>query len=100
MNRTLALFVTTLVVTMPMLAQDRDALDVQKARNAHVQGRKDLVDYPPDKFDLSDLPAYKPKQQVTGVIRMTGSNYIADSHVGQYWVAEFKKFQPGITFEF
>ena len=81
-------------------AQDRDALDVQKARNAHVQGRRDLVDYPPDKFDLSVLPHYKPQQQVSGVIRMTGSNYIADSHVGENWLAAFKKFQPGVTFEF
>jgi len=50
--------------------------------------------------DLSGLPSYKPQQQVTGVIRMTGSNYIADSHVGENWVAAFKKFQPGVTFEF
>lgn len=94
------LVVTMLAVPLSAIAQDRDALDVQKARNAHVAGRKNLVDYPPDKFDLSDLPSYKPEQQVSGVIRMTGSNYIADSHIGQYWAAEFKKFQPGITFEF
>ena len=31
---------------------------------------------------------------------MTGSNYIADSHVGENWIAAFKKFQPGVTFEF
>ena len=55
---------------------------------------------PPNTFDLSDLPSYKPEQQVSGIIRMTGSNYIADSHVGENWLAAFKKFQPGITFEF
>jgi phosphate transport system substrate-binding protein len=92
--------VAALSIALPAFAQDRDALDVQKARNAHVQGRKDLIDYPVDHFDLSNLPSYKPQQQVTGVIRMTGSNYIADSHVGEYWVAAFKKFQPGVTFEF
>jgi phosphate transport system substrate-binding protein len=90
----------TLMIALPAIAQDREALDVQKARNAHVAGRRDLVDYPADKFDLSGLPSYKPQQQVSGVIRMTGSNYIADSHVGENWVAAFKKFQPGITFEF
>src|ERR1035441_7746697 len=101
MNTRLAVVLTaTLVITLPALAQDREALDVQKARNPHVAGRRDLVDYPPDTFDLSDLPSYKPQQQVSGVIRMTGSNYIADSHVGESWVAEFKKFQPGVTFEF
>lgn len=87
-------------VCVGAMAQDRDALDVQKARNAHVQGRRNLVDYPADKFDLSGLPHYKPQQQVSGVIRMTGSNYIADSHVGEYWMAAFKKFQPGVTFKF
>ncbi|HEV2171919.1 MAG TPA: substrate-binding domain-containing protein [Nitrospira sp.] len=101
MNTRLAVVLAaTLAIVLPALAQDRDALDVQKARNAHVAGRRDLVDYPPDTFDLSDLPSYEPEQQVSGVIRMTGSNYIADSHVGENWIAAFKKFQPGVTFEF
>jgi phosphate transport system substrate-binding protein len=99
-TRTAAVLAATLAIALPALAQDRDALEVQKARNAHVAGRRNLVDYPPESFDLSDLPSYKPQQQVSGVIRMTGSNYIADSHVGEYWVAAFKKFQPGVTFEF
>jgi len=98
--RMTAVLASTLMIALPTIAQDRDALDVQKARNAHVAGRRDLVDYPVDKFDLSGLPSYKPQQQVSGVIRMTGSNYIADSHVGENWVAAFKKFQPGVTFEF
>jgi phosphate transport system substrate-binding protein len=99
-SRITAIFAATLLIALPALAQDRDALDVQKARNAHVAGRRDLVDYPPNTFDLSGLPSYKPQQQVSGVIRMTGSNYIVDSHVGENWLAAFKKFQPGITFEF
>jgi phosphate transport system substrate-binding protein len=99
-TRIAVVLAATLAIALPTVAQDRDALDVQKARNAHVAGRKNLVDYPPDTFDLSDLPSYKPQQQVSGVIRMTGSNYIADSHVGEYWLAAFKKFQPGVTFEF
>jgi phosphate transport system substrate-binding protein len=98
--RMTTVLVITLMTALPTIAQDRDALDVQKARNAHVAGRRDLVDYPADKFDLSDLPSYRPQQQVSGVIRMTGSNYIADSHVGENWMAAFKKFQPGVTFEF
>jgi phosphate transport system substrate-binding protein len=98
--RIAAILAVSFAIALPALAQDRDALDVQKARNAHVAGRRDLVDYPPDTFDLSDLPHYKPQQQVSGVIRMTGSNYIADSHVGENWLAAFKKFQPGVTFEF
>lgn len=81
-------------------AQSRDSLEVQKARNAHVQGRRDLRDYPVDQFDLSVLPDYKPSQQLTGVIRMVGSNYVADSHIGELWVAAFKKLEPGISFKF
>src|ERR1022692_2201800 len=99
-TRTAAILAATLAIALPALTQDRGALDVQKARNAHVAGRRDLVDYPPNTFDLSGLPHYKPEQQVSGVIRMTGSNYIADSHVGENWLAAFKKFQPGVTFEF
>jgi phosphate transport system substrate-binding protein len=81
--RMIAVLTIMLMIALPIIAQDREALDVQKARNAHVAGRRDLVDYPADKFDLSGLPSYKPQQQVAGVIRMTGSNYIADSHVVQ-----------------
>ena len=80
--------------------QDRNALDVQKARNEHVRARRNLIDYPPSKFDLSALPAYKPEHRVSGTIRMVGSNYIADSHIGEYWVEAFKKFQPDVKFEF
>ena len=67
--RKTTIFAAIVFAALPAISQDRDALDVQKARNAHVQGRRDLVDYPPDKFDLSGLPAYKPLQQVSGVIR-------------------------------
>jgi phosphate transport system substrate-binding protein len=81
-------------------AQDRDALDVQKARNEHVRSRRDLVAYPPDKFDLTGLPHYKPEQQVSGTIRMVGSNYVGDGHVGEYWEEGFRKFQPKVTFKY
>src|SRR5258708_1302867 len=52
------------------------------------------------RWDLSDLPHYVPKQQLTGTIRIWGNNYLADGELGQYWVEEFKKLQPGITLEF
>ena len=81
-----------------MPAQDRNALDVQKARNEHVHSRRDLVRYPLTEFDLSALPHYVPGKQVSGTIRMTGSNYIADSHIGEYWEAGFKKFHPDVKF--
>jgi phosphate transport system substrate-binding protein len=52
------------------------------------------------KWDLSDLPAYKPKQQVSGTLRIWGSNYLKDGPLGEFWATEFKKFHPGISFEY
>ncbi|WP_263366268.1 PstS family phosphate ABC transporter substrate-binding protein [Edaphobacter bradus] len=79
-------------------AQGRNALEVQKARNEHVASRRNLVRYPITKFDLSALPHYVPTQEISGTIRMTGSNYVADSHIGEYWEAGFKKFHPNVKF--
>ena len=56
-TRLISALVAGMIIT-PVLAQDREALDVQKARNAHVAGRRTLVDYPANQFDLSDLPPY------------------------------------------
>ncbi|MCW5548648.1 MAG: hypothetical protein KIT44_06760 [Opitutaceae bacterium] len=50
-------------------------------------------------FDLSGLPAYKAKSQVSGVIRLWGTNYIFDSGLAQRWRDEFIKRHPNATFE-
>jgi phosphate transport system substrate-binding protein len=52
------------------------------------------------KWDLSDLPHYVPKQQLTGIIRIWGNNYLKDGPLGDLWVEAFKKFQPRLTLEF
>ena len=65
-------------------AQERDGLDVQKARSAHVLGRAKRVYYT-HPWDLSGLPEYKPEQVVAGTIREWGSNYFADSNLNEYW---------------
>jgi phosphate transport system substrate-binding protein len=52
------------------------------------------------RWDLSALPHYVPKQQVTGTLRIWGNNYLKDGYLGAYWQEEFKKFQPGITIEY
>ncbi|MGE5616384.1 MAG: PstS family phosphate ABC transporter substrate-binding protein [Bacillota bacterium] len=52
------------------------------------------------KWDLSDLPHYKPKRQLTGKLRIWGNNYIKDGYLGEYWREAFKKFQPGIDIEY
>jgi len=52
------------------------------------------------RWDLSDLPHYTPKEQLSGSIRIWGDNYLTDGELGGYWVEEFKKFQPGLTLEY
>ncbi len=52
------------------------------------------------RWDLSDLPHYKPKRQLQGKLRIWGNNYIKDGYLGEYWREAFKKFQPGIEIEY
>ena len=80
-------------------AQSRDGLVVQQARAEHVTSRGKQVFYT-QQFDLSGLPAYVPQQEVAGTIRMWGNNYIADSNLGADWERGFRKYHPGVTFDF
>jgi phosphate transport system substrate-binding protein len=52
------------------------------------------------RWDLSGLPHYLPKRQLTGTLRIAGNNYIKDGELGQYWREGFKRFQPGVTLEY
>lgn len=74
------------------------AMQEARAEGLKIKGKKSY--YPADKFDLADLPAYQPREQVTGTIRLWGSNYIVDGNVGEYWEKEFQKFHPGVKFEY
>ena len=75
-------------------------LAMQEARAEGLKTKGKKAYYPADKWDLSDLPAYQPKTKVTGTIRLWGSNYIVDGNVGEYWEKAFRKFHPGVTFEY
>ena len=75
-------------------------LAMQEARSENLKVKGPKTYYAADKFDLSDLPAYQPKEKVTGTIRLWGSNYIVDGKVGEYWEKEFQKFHPGVKFEY
>jgi phosphate transport system substrate-binding protein len=87
MNRLLLFASVSLFVGAPALAQERNGLDVQKARSAHVSGRAKRIYYTRP-WDLSALPDYKPQQIVSGTIREWGSNYFADSNLNEYWEVE------------
>lgn len=80
-------------------AQQRNGLDVQKARSAHVLGRAKRVYYT-HPWDLSGLPVYKPQVQASGTIREWGSNYFADSNLNNYWETAFHKYQPDVKFDY
>ena len=86
--------------TGPSSAQtstDGMAMQAARARMMTVRGRQ--LAYT-KKFDLSALPTYVPQQQVSGTLRLWGSNYITDGYLGSYWEAAFKKFQPNVTFDY
>jgi phosphate transport system substrate-binding protein len=78
-------------------AADEDSVAVQAAREKWVKNKGYKVYYS-KKFDLSDLPHYKPEQKVSGTIRMWGSNYFTDSPLADYWIQEFRKYQPDVKF--
>ena len=52
------------------------------------------------KFDLSDLPHYVPGRQLSGWIRLHGSNYLVDGKLGEYWQHGFAKYQPKLRISF
>jgi phosphate transport system substrate-binding protein len=98
MRYTIVLLGAALLASAQLSAQERNGLDVQKARATHVESRAKRVYYT-HPWDLSGLPEYKPQQQVSGTIREWGSNYFADSNLNQYWETEFHKFQPDVKFD-
>src|SRR2546421_477441 len=71
-------------------------LEMQKVRAEGLVMKGKKAYYPPDKWDLSDLPSYVPKQKVSGTLRLWGSNYITDGNLGEYWEKAFGKFHPGV----
>ena len=97
---TLSLFL--LLGASPAAAQaDKVAqgLALQAARAKFVVVKAKKVFYT-KRWDVGALPAYRPAQQVSGTIRMWGSNYIEDSNLGKYWEEGFRKYQPGAHIAF
>lgn len=96
------LSLSLLLGVAPAAAQaDRVAhgLDLQAARAKFVVVKARKVFYT-RRWDLSGLPTYRPRQQVSGTIRMWGSNYIEDSNLGKYWEEGFRKYQPNAHISF
>src|SRR3989440_1296207 len=93
------------LLAVPSLAQVsspedvRKSLAAQKERAGVVAERGEKPHYT-RKFDLSGLPHYVPQNQLSGWIRLHGSNYLVDGKLGEYWRDGFAKFQPGLRISF
>ena len=79
-------------------ANGLDPLEMQKARAKSVTSKGHKVWYT-DKFDLSELPAYQPKQAVQGTVKQWGNNYLADSPLMKWWEDAFRKYHPQVEFK-
>lgn len=77
----------------------RGGLELQTSHFKNVAARGQRVYYQ-KRWNLDDLPAYQPEQQVSGTIREWGSNYFSDSPLGKYWEEGFRKYQPNIRFDY
>jgi len=97
------LALTTLAMTATsahaQTGESRKDVDVQRARNKMVEERGAAQHYT-RRWNLDDLPQYIPEEKVSGTIRMWGLNYLADCNLGGYWEEGFRKYQPGVTFEY
>src|SRR5258708_13323092 len=78
--------------------ESTEGLAMQAARGKMVTKRGQLIAYT-KRFDLSKIPAYRPRHKLSGTIRLWGSNYITDGLVGAYWEAAFRKFHPKVHFQ-
>lgn len=79
--------------------EKRGGLDVQAGRDERIgaRGKKTYYD---KRWTLDDLPEYRPEQEISGVIRVWGSGYFAQGNLGAYWEEGFRKYQPGVKFEY
>ncbi len=96
----LALVVTSVLALRAQPQKTSTGLAMQEARAEGLKTKGKKSYYPADKWNLGDLPAYAPKETVTGTIRLWGSNYITDGFLGEYWEKAFQKFHPGVKFEY
>jgi phosphate transport system substrate-binding protein len=103
MKTVIRLSVAVALTALPLLRAEQknsSGLAMQEARAENLKLKGPKTYYPADQWDLGDLPAYAPKEQVAGTIRVWGSNYITDGKLGEYWEKAFQQFHPGVKFEF
>ena len=52
------------------------------------------------RWDLSALPRYVPRYQLTGTLRIWGLSYLQDGPLGKYWADAFHHYEPGLKVEY
>jgi ABC-type phosphate transport system, periplasmic component len=75
----------------------KNAIRAQADRAGVIYKRGKMAHYT-RAFDLSGMPHYEPKAQLTGWVRLHGNNYLSDGMLGELWEKGFQKFQPGVRF--
>jgi phosphate transport system substrate-binding protein len=96
---------TASLMPIPSPAQTASAEDSKKsfqaqAERAGVVYERGKRPHYTQKFDLSGLPHYTPGAQLTGWIRIHGSNYLTDGMLGEYWQRAFAKYQSGVNLSY
>jgi hypothetical protein len=78
----------------------RDPFVMQEGRGKFIDACGTKTYYPANAFNLDDLPAYVPEQQVSGILRMWGSDMFGGAGLRGDLANGFKKHQPGVTVEY
>src|SRR5260370_13530470 len=88
-----------LAATHTSAQEKRGGLDVQAGRDERIgaRGKKTYYD---KRWNLDDLPEYKPEQNISGTIRVWGSGYFAQGNLGNYWEEGFRKYHPDVKFDY
>jgi len=73
---------------------NRENLVIRAEHDSRTDARKHKRFYT-DLQPLSDLPAYRPTQRLSGTIRVSGL-YLHDGLVRQQWIDAFKRFHPDV----
>jgi phosphate transport system substrate-binding protein len=93
-------FAVPLAHAQPKPPTDSEKSLLAQAERAKVVAERGRAPHYQNKFDLSGLPSYVPRELLTGWIRLHGNNYLADSALGDFWQQGFAKYQPGIRISF
>ncbi len=107
MNRVIPAVVLAAALLSPVIASSqatqsedtKNALRAQADRAGVIYKRGRMAHYT-QKFDLSGMPHYQPKEILTGWVRLHGNNYLSDGLLGELWQQGFAKYQPGIRLSY